>query len=366
MERDRKGRLPWTIVLLILVFSCAIAFVGAKIWRKAADKTDFASVRAYSANALQDAQVVDDGAVLYDGSSITRLGTDTQSRWSYLIGGGAEYTAGNAGVAAWVDESLTLIEDKTGTPSYSGKMEQQVLAARMGAVYAAVQLGPEHNSTIVLMETGGKRVDSITLADQTVVDFGFFYNDTLFWVMTLDANGTVPSCTISTYRPGRRIVGSITDNEQVLYHVMFQSTQICCAGDTHLKVYDYNGKEETSKRKLVYGWFLADADEAADNPMMAFVPDGQYDVGALMKDVMMIRGDQTQTVRMPFGCEDVCAKGDRVYGFSSEGYVMIAQMGQQKANAYRLNAAFDEVCGVTANGVAILRRGNTLYFVSLQ
>ena len=45
---------------------------------------------------------------------------------------------------------------------------------------------------------------------------------------------------------------------------------------------------------------------------------------------------------------------------------MIARMGEQKVNAYRLNIRFDTVYGVADGNVAILGSGNSLYFVSLK
>lgn len=366
MERDRKGRLPWAIVLLIIVFACAIAWCGALIYTRTLGASTFSNYRLVQLDAAQKVEAVSDGFVYYNGSSVTKMGSDAGTRWSYLTGTGADFHASDEGVAAWVDRSLTLIDNDSGATTYSGAMDDKILSAKVGGTYTAVLLGPEHDSTIVLMENGGRRVDSITLAGQTVVDYGFFYNDTLFWVMTLDTNGTVPGCTISTYRPGRRIVGSITDGEQILYHAMFQSSKILCAGDTYLKTYDYNGAETVEERRLVYGWTLADADNEADSPMMAFVPNGQYDGNIEMKDVRMIRAGMEQTVRMPFDCTSMVAKGDRVYGFSGNGYIMVAQMGQQKVNAYNVSLPFEEVVGVASNNVAILKNGNTICLVSLE
>ena len=365
MERNRKGRLPWAIVLLILALCCGIAYGGAKLFVRATAPSNYAEYRALQLDAIQSLQTVGDGFVYYDGSAVTKVGEDGKNRWNYMIGGGASLWAGDAGVAAWIGQSLTLIDGSTGVTSYSNKMEAEILSAKLGAEYAAILLGPEHNSTIVLMETGGRRVDSITLSDQTVVDYGFFYNDSLFWVMVLDTNGTVPSCTVNTYRPGRRLVGSISDSEQILYHTSFQSAQISCAGDTFIKVFNYNGAEETDKRRLVYGWTLAADDAGADNPMMAFVPNDQFESETLMRDVRMIRGSSERTVRMPWGCSWLVASGSRVYGFSTEGYIMVAQLDSQRVAAHRLSVPFDRVYGVTDSGVALLGYGTTVYFVPL-
>ena len=367
MESNRTGRLPWAIVLFILALTVLIAWGGASLVKRGQERNALGSVREKVLNTPQSVQIVRDGAVYYDGGTIAKLDASGNTKWSYMIGGGAQMQSSDSGVAAWIGDSLTLINGTTGAADFSGKMDGNILSARLGPQYAAVVLEPEHDSTIVLMESGGRRVDSITLSGKTVIDYGFF-NTTgdLFWVMTLDTTGTAPSCTLSTYRPGKRIVGQITDSVQVMYRTMFQSTQIVTAGNVYLRVYDYTGKETAEKRTLVYGWMLASVDDLSDNPMMAFTPTGEYDGSAEMKDVRMIRGSSEQTVRMPFACESLVAKDDCVYGFSNDGYIMIARMGEQKVNAYRLNIRFDTVYGVADGNVAILGSGNSLYFVSLK
>lgn len=365
MERNRTGRLPWAIALLIVVFVCVIALVAGRLISRATHRSsyDYKAVQLASNLGLE---VVDDGFVYYDGSYIGAVTTEGKIKWSYLIGRNADFDANSHGVAAWTGESLTLIDGQSGAPSFSGAMEREVLSACIGDKYTAVLLGPEHNSTIVLMEPGGRRVNSITLTNQTVIKYGFFSNGTLLWVMSLDTSGTVPSCTVNTYRPGKEMVGSIHDNEQMVYGVVFQSSYFCCAGDTFLKVYDYTGKEDKSRRRQVYGWYMADLDESIlDDPLMAFVPNAQYDSDSGMRDVRMIRSNFDQQVRMPYGCQSLIAEGDRVYGFSTEGYVAIATLGTSQVDAYALPMLFDKVYGVTRNNIAILGNGNIIYLLNL-
>jgi len=365
MERDRRGRLPWTIVLLVTALACGVALLGTFIFSAPRRSVGTVSYEVVQLDGVSALETVSDGFVYYDGGSITKVDAEGDTVWSCMVGGGAEFCASDAGAASWIDKRLTLIEDSTGTTSYTGNMDGEIISARMGGKYTAVLLGPEHNSTIVLMETEGRKVDSITLSDQTVIDYGFFYNDTLFWVMLLDTNGTVPSCTINTYNPGRRIAGSITDSDQLFYHVLFQSSQISCVGDTYIKSYTYTGQAETGKRNLVYGWTLADAHDSGDNPLMAFVPNGQNDGAQPIKDVRMVRGGADQTVRLPYGCASLVAWNDSVYGFSNDGYVMVVRMGQQKASAKQLGLRFDNVYGVMDGGVAVLGSGNLIYLVRL-
>ena len=365
MESKRSKRLPWAIALLVVVFVCVVAFLGSRIINRITQKKPY---QYESINIASNAglEVVSDGFVYYDGSSIGAVTTEAKLKWSYLIGKGADFDATDSGVAAWSGESLTLIDSSTGTTTFSGSMEAEVLSARIGEKYTAVLLGPEHDSTIVLMESGGRKVNSITLKSQTVIDYGFFSKGSLMWVMSLDTSGTVPNCTINTYRPGKERVGMIRDNEQLMYGVVFQSSYFCCAGDTYLKVYDYTGNEDKTRRRLVYGWYMAALDSALDDPMMAFVPNDQFDSSAGMKDVRMIRANFDQQVRMPYGCQSLIARNNRVYGFSTDGYVMIAEQNVPSVVAYKLPMLFDKVYGVTGNNFAVLSSGTTVYLLNLS
>lgn len=364
MENTRKKRVPWAIVLLIVVFACTIAYCGALVINALLSDSDYQyDVVELSGN--KGLEVTDDGFVYYDGSSISAISSRSETKWSHSIGSGADFDATDYGVAAWSNTSLTLIDGTTGTTTFSGNMEAEILSARIGEKYTAVLLGPEHNSTIVLMEHGGKRVNSITLTNQTVIDLGFFSQGSLMWVMSLDSSGTVPACTINTYRPGKEIVGSIRDTEQLMYGVVFQSSYFACAGDTYLKVYDYTGNEDKSLRRLIYGWYMAELDDAENDPMMAFVPTNQYDSQDGMQDVRMIRANLDQMVRMPYGCQTLVARGNHVYGFSNSGYVMIATQGKDQVNAYPLPMLFDKVHGVTADNVAVIGSGNLIYLLKL-
>lgn len=365
MERRRTKGLPGAIALLIVLTCIVLALLGSRIILRATSRSayDYKSVDLASNQSLQ---VVDDGFITYDGSSIVAYNTQAQVKWSYLLGRESDFYATDYGVAGWTGDKLTLIDPAGGTTTFSGEMDQEVLSAHIGERYVAVLLGPEHDSTIVLMEKGGRRVNSITLTNQTVIDYGFFSKGSLLWVMSLDSSGTVPSCTINTYRPGKERVGMIHDNEQLVYGVVFQSSYFCCPGDTWLKVYDYTGQEDKSRRRMVYGWYMAALDDVPDDPMMAFVPSNEYDSAAGMKDVRMIRASLDQQVRLPYGCQSLIARGNRVYGFSTEGYVCIAEQGQLSARAYRLPVSFDRVYGVTESGYAVLGSGTMVHLMNLS
>jgi len=365
MQRTEKSKLPWGLSLLVTLVICVFALVAALIIKNSSGGMSFGEYRTFALPANQGVETIGDGFVYYNGSSLSFVNTSAKSEWTYMVGANASFDASDTGVAVWSGKLLTLLNSKDGSTNFSGTMESEVLSAKTGSKFSAVLLGPEQDSTVVLLENGGRQVDSIRFQHQTVVDYGFFSNGSLFWVMTLDTSGTVPVCSISTYKPGKMIVGSIRDTEQLLYHVMFQSSHVCGVGMTHLKIYDYTGVEDPARRQLVYGWYMAECEDDVDNPLMAFVPDAQITGGDTIHDVRLIRANVDQIVRMPYGCSSLVSKDDRLYGLSTDGKIMVAQTGKQKVDAFNVDIFGGTLSGVTNDHIAVVTTPNMAYLVQL-
>lgn len=366
MDR-RKRRNPWAIVLLILVLCFGVAYGCASLGTRIFASNHFGQTKTVDIANLQGLNVVADGFVYYDGSTISHISSDGDAGWSYLVGANAGFNASNYGIAVWQQNTLTLIDSDTGETTFTGAMEANVISACIDDHYAAVLIGTETSGTMILMESDGRQVSQIILNDVTVIDFGFFSNGSLLWVMLLDSNGTAPTCDIQTYRPGKEIVGSIHDNEQLSYAVMFQSNQVLVAGDTYLRTYDYTGTEDASLRRLIYGWYLASSDSNATDPLMAFVNDAQLQGNSSIRDLRLVRTNYDRVLRLPFGCMDVLSRGDIVYGFSDDGHLVLASTSQVSPTAYQLNLQHIEtVYGMTNDNVAILGNGDSVYLVSLK
>lgn len=366
MENRRAQRMPWIIVILLVAAVCLVAWLGAYAIKKSSADSAFGSYTALSGAQSMEVRIAGDGFVYYDGSSITCMDSGGSVVWTYLVGGGVEFSASSSGVAAWNGHKLTIIDIENGTTTYSGDQDTNVSDARVGSRYAAVLLEGDELSQVIVLEKGGRQVYTAELDQLTVVDFGFYSGGSQLWVMALDTTGSVPTCEITTYSPrSMSIVGQISDTEQLMYHVNFQSESVNCTGVTYYKAYDYNGREISSQQKLVYGWYLMSA-ETGDDPLMAFVPTGQSETGDVIQDVRLMRSDVDRIVHLPFPCAYLETKGDKVYGFASDGHVMIARPDRQKVDAYQMPFYIDRVYGVTSSGVAVISSGDTLYLLSLN
>ena len=99
MDRKRKAGHPWTVALLIVAFSCLIAFGGARVYHLFHQTTPF-EYRTFDIGGNEGLEVLEDGFVYYDGSTITMVSTEAKAKWNYYFGADAGFHATNYGVAA--------------------------------------------------------------------------------------------------------------------------------------------------------------------------------------------------------------------------------------------------------------------------
>lgn len=355
----------WAAALVTALIAVSLSFLLALLIRGVFAYSGFGSSRTVDIANLQQIQVLQDGFIYYDGASVSSISSVGRTRWSYSLGANAAFDATSYGTAAWQGNRITLL-DKTGATSYNGDMELPIISARVGPRYTAIITGVQDDPVVILMENGGRRVNQINMDHVTVVDYGFFSDGNLLWTMVCDTNGTVPICRIQTYRPGKEIVGSISDNEQLDYAVLFQTSNICVAGDYYLKTYDYTGIEDKSRRKLIYGWNLVSVDNTRNDPLMVLTNDAQYRVEDGVRDVRILRSDQDFIVRLPFGCSYVLTNGDNIFGFSSDGHVSAFSTANHDVKAYPIHLRIDRVYGLTRDNVAVVLSDGRICLVDLN
>ncbi|MEG0936135.1 MAG: hypothetical protein RSJ41_11145 [Clostridia bacterium] len=364
MNKQRRSPIRWLLVLLVVVL-----LSGGAVWvaRGIVNRNSNAlrTVYATPAYANQPLAILGEGILYYDNQSLHALDSRGRQIWNYAAGTNAGFSVDTGGVSVWSGSTLSILSRTDGKTLFSGNVEEPVLAAHAGTIYYAVQTGTEHNSSMLILDASGRRVDNILLKNQTVLDFGFFNNDARLWVMSLNTEGTVPMCSISTYRPGKTQVGAISDSQQVLYEVVFQSSKIRAVGTTHIKDYNYSdGKELTDNRLLVYGWYLMAIDDSAANPMMVFVPTEQSDGATAISDLRMIRGQIDQPLHLPYPAMQVLALSDTVYAYTNQ-YVMVAGLGKTTPDTYVLPIYVENVLGITSNKTAVVASGGTVSLIPM-
>lgn len=365
MEQWKKKELSWAEALIVTALLIALsALLGKGL--TLLGRAPAGSKTLLPCSSTQVVEPLLDGVIYSNGTNLHALNSDGRQKWNYMVGVGFNFDAGKSGVAAWTGSTLALLDADSGKSLFTGVMDQPILSATMGSSYAAVLLGEDdQNSTLLVMEHGGRQIDKITLSNVMVLQYGFFSsNDQMLWVMSLDTEGTVPMSQLTTYRPGRVQSGNITDSDQVLYQVMFETPNVYTVGTTYSKVYNYTGVEDTTRRKLIYGWYLMDSAGTGSGALMAYAPAAQVGSEVKVSDVRLICGDTDRTIRFPFACYAVAVHENKVYGFSDQ-YVMSIGLKDTKATVTQLPVLCDDMLGITDNREAVMTSGNEVYLITL-
>ena len=364
MERVETKGLSWSAALLVTALITLIAILLAK-WFTGFGRGPAGAATLLPCNASQTIEPLGDGVVYSDGTHLHALNSTGRQKWNYMVGAGFSFDANEDGVAAWTGSSIALLDSDSGAALFSGVMGEKVISATMGESYAAVLIGEdEQNSTLMILEHGGHEIDKITLPNMTVLQYGFFNNGNMLWIMSLDTEGTVPMSQLTTYRPGRMQSGKIIDSEQVLYQAAFESPNVYTIGTIYSKVYDYTGVEDVARCRLIYGWYLMDSGGTGDSALMAYAPMAQVGAEVKVSDVRLISGAADRTVRMPFPCHALDVHEGKVYGFSDQ-YVMSCGIGDKKASVMQLPVWCDGMLGITQNNSAVVVSGESIYLVTL-
>ena len=360
MEKSSRKPLSWIVVLLVVAALVAASYGLSQLIQRN-ETTRLTRAILLPALPTQHIRPYKDGLIYNDGTVLHALNGAGEQIWSYSAGVDSQMFTDSNIAATWSGTSLAFL-DGSGAPIYSDALEDTVLSARAGKHFLVAQVGQQLNSTLVVIErSSGKQVDRISLEHKTLLDYGFFSEDRMLWVMLLDSEGTTPVSSVATYRPGKTQHRAAQESDQILYHTMFEETDMITIGTSYIKHYDYTGAEIESRQQLVYGWYMVDEEKGK----MAFVPTQQADGGLRAKEIRILSGQTERTVHMPFECKAVFIAKGKVYGFSDK-YAMEFAGEAQTPTVKELPIQADRVLGVTDNQSAIIVSGEGVYLVPLN
>ena len=364
MDYKRQHTLQWPAAIAMAIALTLAAYLMAKLFSSGGN-TPLSSVTRLTVPANREVQVSGDYIYYLESGTLHCINSSGKYVWNTGVEMDSEFYATNHGVAVWNGKMLSLFDKDSGISMGSRQLDGEIISASVGDAYAAAVLGPEHDSTVKLLDRNGNDVDLLTgFSGLTIMDYDFFEGRDLFWLMTMDTGGSMPTCKISTYKPGKRETGVIEDMEQVLYQVMFRSSQIAVVGTNHLCMYDYHGKEIEKDRVTVYGYYMHAVDKSSDNPLMVFVPNRQAEGANGISDVRLIRANSESIIHLPVECKQLEAKGATLYGFADR-YLVKNNFGEKTSKVYAFPVQVDTVIGITADRTAVVTSSGSIYLVRL-
>ena len=361
---NKKYRLDGIIALGVVGALALLSFAIA-LWTVRGGSTPLKNAIRLNALISSDVQVDDNSIYYLESGSLHCLNTKGGYDWNLSLGNSYNYKVSSAGIALWNKNSLRIVDKKTGGETGSTSLSGDILSACVGNTYAAALLSPEHNSTVVITDRDGGTLDTITGLDGlTVLDYGFFDQYTLFWLMTLDSTGSQPTGSISTYVPAQKQNPEISDLEQFVYKVYSCGNYIYTVGTQYMRVYDYKGTEQTDKAVTVYGYTLEAINEDSLHPLMVFIPCTEdSDINAI-QDLRLIKDGVSSYMHFPVACMRVLVKNNTIYGFSSDA-VAVGHYGSGEVECYKLPLIINDVVGITDDLTAVVSDAGAYYLIKL-
>ncbi len=365
MKLDLYKPLNRLHAMLFSVLVCAVAILIALLV-SSSHAVALEDALRLSATNISDVQVEGEYIYYLEAGSLHCVSVNGKFEWNTGVDRSSNFKVTPYGIAVWRGSRFQIVDLSNGVVVGNANVQGDILTAVVGDIYSAAVVGPEHNSSVVFTDRYGNIIERLERFEGvTVLDCGFFEGRDLFWIMTLDSSGSTPSCSISTYKPGRsKETGSITDMDQVIYKVMFRSSNICAVGTNRLDVYDYTGSLRSGESVNVYGWHLEAVDGTSENPLMVFVPNAQVGDTARIKDMRCLKGTSENHLHFPVECSDLSVFGSTVYGFSGS-YLAVGTYGSSRSNVYRMPVSVDDVLGITSERYAVVTSGSAIYVLKL-
>ena len=308
--------------------------------------------------------------IFYDGTTLHCVAATGGNEWSYQIGTNADYDATESRIVAWSGNDLYILNSR-GRLVYNNKMSDTIQFASAGEEYVAVFVGDPDSGVISVINSDGQTVDNITVANQTLLDIGFFKSVTtssaqeteLMWVLGLDTTGTVISMELQTFQPGKLSTGKSSLGEHIVYMVYDVGGVLNVVDTRQITRYNYRVIEQDSPT-LIYGYTMQDVRRIGNATYQLLVPAQEQSAGSGINSVRLMYGDVDRVLHLPGGCLAAALGTRSVYGFA-ENAVYACRFGETAFSAYALPINVTAVLGMISDNRAVVASGSEIYVIEL-
>ena len=368
-KKDRQASLRVRVIAALM--AAALLLVAVVVYSLgSAGRSGVGRATRIGATLSQNVTPFGDSVIFYDGTTLHCVAATGGNEWSYQIGVNADYDATEQRVVAWSGNDLYILNSR-GRLVYNNKMSGTIQFASAGDEYVAAFIGEPDNGVITVINSSGQIVDNITIADQTLLDIGFFKSTTtssaqeteLMWVLGLDTTGTVISTELQTFQPGKLSTGKSSLGEHIAYKVYSIDGSLEVVTTRQIMHYNYRVLEE-SNPTLIYGYTMEDVKTVGKQTYQLLIPAQETNEGIHINNVRLMVGDVDRVLHLPSEC--IAAKlGTRsVYGFSTNT-VYVSRFGETSFTAYTLPVNITAVLGMITDNRVIAASGSEIYVIEL-
>ena len=311
-----------------------------------------------------------ENVLYFDGSSIHCLTGTGSIRWSYPVGGAAQFTVSDTHLVIWQGAQLYIV-DANGRPTYNEALTAEVQFARAGEKYVAVIIGEATEPELLVKDLSGAPVDEEADAFNglMLLDCGFYGPDGQYlWTLALDVYGTRANTILNTFQVGRMNTGEVSLGEPITYHVLFENDRLRVFNTRQLYTFDYKAVLDSDATMLVYGWELIDAYvPPRGDAQMLLAPTAQTGDGGV-SELRLLSGTLDRRYTLPSDCVGAAVYDNAIYAFSST-YLYKTDIGTQQFYAYEIpvpdGSPVTDFLGLVGGQRAIIACGDAVYTVTL-
>lgn len=305
----------------------------------------------------------------YDGMSIHCMSDSGAVRWSFRIGSGAGYDAGDEVLVAWVGSTVYIL-DQNGNSTYNDNLGEEVQFARAGSQYIAAVVGETASPRLLVKDHTGAHMDEEADAyeDLILLDVGFYgKSGEYMWTLALDVFGTASNTILNTFEVGRMNTGEVSLGEPITYAVVYENSRLRVINTRKMLAFNDRGTEDTSASVLVYGWrYLASEVPERGDALLLFAPTSQTDNLFELHELRLISGSRDKRYSLPDTCIGATVWNKNVYAFSAD---TLYRAGQNDSRFTTYTLPIDGTCtqliGTLTNGKAVVASGEKVYVITL-
>ena len=365
LKRRRQLR-NWLILIGVVV----AVFVGLRLLQNVGTTREI-TVAQLPCYASQKVTPFGSNVLYFDGASIHCLTDAGAIRWSYPVGGEANFTVSDTHLVIWQGARLYIV-DANGRPTYNETLPQEIQFARAGKRHVAVVIGPDTAPELMVKDLSGAQVDEETDAFQglMLLDCGFYGPDGQYlWTLSMDVYGTRANTILNTFQVGKMNTGEVSLGDSITYKVLYENDKLRVFNTRQLYTFDYKGVQDANATMLVYGWKLIDdyIPEKGDARLL-MAPTAQMNMGTAISELRLLSGTLDRRYTLPSECVGAAVYENAIYAFS-DTYLYKTDINTQQCYAYQIPGAegtvVTEFLGLTGGGRALIGCGDSVYSVTL-
>ncbi|MDO5297827.1 MAG: hypothetical protein Q4F18_00245 [Clostridia bacterium] len=370
-KKKKKSALSERLRMLIALAALAAIILVAVIYALSGSGRDsIGRITRIGATLSQNVMPFGDSVIFYDGTTLHCVAATGGNEWSYQIGTNADYDATEQRIVAWSGNDLYILNNR-GRLIYNNKMSDTIQFASAGDEYVAVFVGEADNGVVSVINSSGQIVDNITIANQTLLDIGFFMSTTsssaqeteLMWILGLDTTGTVISTELQTFQPGKLSTGKSSLGEHIAYMIYDTNGTLNVVTTRQIMHYSYRVLEQATAT-LIYGYTVEDVRTTNGVTYQLLIPAQEQNEGIRLNNVRLMYGSVDRVLHLPSECLAAKLGTRSVYGFASNA-VYVCRFGETTFTAYALPINITAVLGMITDNRAVVASGSEIYVIEL-